>query len=598
MLAGQQLGQFEAGGSRPGGIPAGLAEGLLGLLESSETTQAETEQVERLGVRRVGIAPGQPDERSLDPLQCAGVVAGAVDVVGQREIGADIARIPGQRLVPVGQRGTRGVPVLGEMEARQVQLLDRLDLLRGRRLLGHPGLGILRAGRSPADQQASLGVAKFDSQPGRVGGRRSQHGRDTRGQILGGLGEDARIGEDAQLCAGLGRGHRETRLDHAVVVDVDGGVRCRLVYRADARDRVPILAEGLGLARQQPGEVGLVVGVDAGHQLDVGTVRIRELRVPGMAERRVPPGPQLLPRRQPAFGPMNHAGSGSVVVATEEVLLGVDDHVGGRDGHVAVPVDPVRAGVLRCQRGVVDAVVAAIRGRVGRQRAAGVVGDVSDVLGEEGLVVVVDSCRDIRPPQEGLPFGGAIVQPGDQFDDRRLGPEPDSVLGRHPGEGVMVGAPDRHRPVGAVVDRGLDRQPGGRPVVLGPVELHPAADPRTSQADQGRFDDVVAVEEVVAGDLVVAHVDPPAQLGQDHQPEVAVLQMDRLPLPGGRCIGDAVDEGDRVDLAAGSLVHPVIQEHRVRAGVAGRVGADRHRLLPRHGPAVGQTILQPGGSSG
>ena len=70
----------------------------------------------------------------------------------------------------------------------------------------------------------------------------------------------------------------------------------------------------------QEREVGLVVAVAAGHQLHVRPVLIREIAIPGVAELVVPPGPELLAWRHTVVGNVNHAGTGRMVITTEEVV--------------------------------------------------------------------------------------------------------------------------------------------------------------------------------------------------------------------------------------------------------------------------------------
>ena len=117
-------------------------------------------------------------------------------------------------------------------------------------------------------------------------------------------------------------------------------------------------------------------------------------------------------------------------------------------------------------------------------------------------------------------------------------------------------------------------------MVLGPVELHAPGDPGPGKAHQPRLDHVVPVEEVVPGRLVEADVDAASDFRQQHEPQVFVLQVDRLPEPGLLRAGDAVNERHRVDLAAGPLVHAAVQEHRIPVRHAGSVGVDGDRLAP------------------
>ena len=81
-----------------------------------------------------------------------------------------------------------------------------------------------------------------------------------------------------------------------------------------------ILAEGPRLARAQKGKVRLVVGINAGHQLDVGAVVIREAAVPGVAELVIAPGPLLLAGSNVVVGNVHDSRCGRVVVAAEEIL--------------------------------------------------------------------------------------------------------------------------------------------------------------------------------------------------------------------------------------------------------------------------------------
>ena len=65
-------------------------------------------------------------------------------------------------------------------------------------------------------------------------------------------------------------------MDGAVVGDgeVEGGLLVGLLDRADVLDRPPELGEGLGFVGVEVGEVGLVVGEDAGHEFGVGAVGV------------------------------------------------------------------------------------------------------------------------------------------------------------------------------------------------------------------------------------------------------------------------------------------------------------------------------------
>ena len=372
-------------------------------------------------------------------------------------------------------------------------------------------------------------------------------------------------------------------------LQADGRRQVGLLGRTNLADRIPVLAPGLGLARLQEGEVGLVVGKDPGHQLDVGTVGIGEVAVPGIAEFVVAPGPLLLAGGDVVVGDMDQAGPFGMVVAAEEILLRAHAHVRGRHRDVGIPGEIVGrildqslpfslrqamwrhevAGNLRLgdtmpgAGGVIDPIVVALAERIGAGRALGVVGDIIDIGREEALVLFVDPGGDIRPPQEGLRQGGPVVGADLQLDAGRIGMEADPVHPLHPHQRIMVAQPDSERAIRLFLDAPGDRHEGGRPMMLRPVELDPARSPWSGQANQRRLDDILPVEDVIAIGLVGRRMDPPADLRQDHHFQVLVLQEDRRPLPVALGLADPVVERQRIDTAIAPLVNPLLQEHRV-----------------------------------
>src|SRR5579884_3504663 len=98
-------------------------------------------------------------------------------------------------------------------------------------------------------------------------------------------------------------------------------------------------------------------------------------------------------------------------------------------------------------------------------------------------------------------------------------------------------------------------------VMLWPVELHAAGDPWAGKPDQRGFNYVLAVEELVAVGFIESEVDSPTDLGQDHQAQILVLDMDSLPRTWYSMLRHAFDARQRVDTPAASLVHAVFQKH-------------------------------------
>ncbi len=83
-------------------------------------------------------------------------------------------------------------------------------------------------------------------------------------------------------------------------LQADRGVDIRGLRRTDGTVRVPELAPRFRLPGLEEGKVGLVVGEDAGHQLDVGRIfagdriGVSEVAVSGVAKFVVAPGPLFL----------------------------------------------------------------------------------------------------------------------------------------------------------------------------------------------------------------------------------------------------------------------------------------------------------------
>ena len=150
----------------------------------------------------------------------------------------------------------------------------------------------------------------------------------------------------------------------------------------------------------------------------------------------------------------------------------------------------------------------------------------------------------------------------------------------HPLHGIVVGAPHGDGAVLLELDLHIRRKEGGRAVVLGPVELDAARDPGAGEAHEGRLDHVVAVEEVVVGGLVVAHVDAAAELRQDHEPDPRVLEVHGLPLVRRLLLRDALVEREGEDGARGALVDAGVEEGRVVVGFGRQIRVDRDGFAP------------------
>lgn len=208
----------------------------------------------------------------------------------------DVSLVPAQALQIVVLRQVGGVAVLLQMQTGEIQLLAGGDLRRVQRGLGRfrHGLHLLfprGAGQNPAavcigegegQRMGGLGSgqALFKNLRGRQGHRALQQhfvsgakGYPGVFQNAGGVNADpglAILHIQPQHCFGAG-----------------------VLHAAHLFVGHEILGEGLFLKGGQPGEVGLVVGKHAGHQLDVRAVLVGEVPVPGLAEVAAAPDPLL-----------------------------------------------------------------------------------------------------------------------------------------------------------------------------------------------------------------------------------------------------------------------------------------------------------------
>ncbi len=180
--------------------------------------------------------------------------------------------------------------------------------------------------------------------------------------------------------------------------------------------------------------------------------------------------------------------------------------------------------------------------------------DGKDIGRKDRLVVVVDVDGRVRPPQKGLREGRRVIDlDGDlQVGAVRIEAETGHALRAE--HALDLAHPHGFAAVGGFLDAIIDGCEGGGAVVLRPVELDAARNPRPGQPDQRRLDDAVVVDEVIVVGLVERHLHAPAKLGQQHDQQVAVLQKDRRVLAVGFDGVDAFDHGVGIDGAAAALV--------------------------------------------
>ncbi len=572
--------------------PARLVEGVEGLLLATQPAEGEAEVVPGLARGGVRVPLREPGYRRLEEGHAIPELAPPQEVEAEGVVASRVARVPLQGLAVVGFGAVGRVAVLLEMDPGQIELLDRPDLPGGLGALRRLGDGFhfllldrvgneepsrpvlyregksLKAGPMPRERRLrEEGPARFEVGPFRekdlVPPRKHDAGSGTQG---GGVNPEP----------------RPDRTRRPVRRRFEGadGLAVRVLGHADSLVGHEVLDEALLLARPYPGEVGLVVGEDPRHQLDVGPVAVGEVPFPGLPELPRAPGPLLLPRRNVVVGDVQDARPLPVVVAADEVVLRAVGHVGGGHGYVPVAgdVDPGR---------VVDLVVGSGRDGKPGDVALAVVVDRVDVGREDRLVALVHRHGGVGPPEEALGKAGPVVDPGRDLDEglSRLQGE----TGEDPEPRHAVDVPDPAGP-GAVLlllEGEIDRGVGVGPVVLGPVELDAARDPGSGEPDEGGLDRMVVVDEGIAVGLVVGALDPAPELGHDHQAQKLVLEEDDVPCPVDLFVHDLVDDGKGIDHPRTALIDPFFQEHGILVRLADRIGRYRHVLFPDAHIALG-----------
>ena len=269
---------------------------------------------------------------------------------------------------------------------------------------------------------------------------------------------------------------------------------------------------------------------------------------------------------------MQQSGVLSLVKVPDEVKIRMCRHIGSRHPDILIPGN-VHPG------GIVGLVVFARSDRKGGNRPFPVVHHGVHVRREHGEGIVIHGYSRIRPPQEGLGIIGRVEQPAPDLDIRLVRIQ--GHAGVSLGTVDPVGLPDRHRggSVRVFAEGVIHRHKGGRPVVLRPVELDSAADPRSGQSDQCGLDHPVVVYKVIAVRLVQRPLDAAAQLRQDHHIQVIILQDQRFVFGILFGIADFLADRDRVHLSRGALVGALFNKQRVLLHASGTVGGNGDNLL-------------------
>ena len=149
-----------------------------------------------------------------------------------------------------------------------------------------------------------------------------------------------------------------------------------------------------------------------------------------------------------------------------------------------------------------------------------------DVRWEHTLIGIIHLHCGVGPPKEGLWHIGTVVQTALDFQVGTARTQREachSLLVEH---FFHFAHPYTHATVGILLNASVNRHVGSGTVMLRPIELNAARDPRAGESHKGRLDDMVVIHKVATGNLVVGHLHAATQFGQHHHLDILVLQPD------------------------------------------------------------------------
>ena len=100
-------------------------------------------------------------------------------------------------------------------------------------------------------------------------------------------------------------------------------------------------------------------------------------------------------------------------------------------------------------------------------------------------------------------------------------------------------------------------------MMLRPVKLNSAGNPRPRQTDQSRLDDMIVINEIIVIGLVISSLNTASQLRKDHDTQILILQPYRIPCMLCLFTADLLYGRIRVNLAGASLVYSLFKKQRI-----------------------------------
>ena len=197
-----------------------------------------------------------------------------------------------------------------------------------------------------------------------------------------------------------------------------------------------------------------------------------------------------------------------------------------------------------------------------------------------GLGIIVYQNRRVRPPKKSLRQGRPVIElprdlniclarvqgyPGDTFCPVHL----IHIMTQH-GSAAVPG----------VLNFKIHRQKSGGSVMLWPVKLNAAGNPRSCKPHQRRFDHLIIIHKVVSVCLIVSPLNSSSQFRQNHNLQIFVLQIHRRIFPVRFSVADLLHRWIRIDLAAAPLINPLIQKYRIFFRFPNLIGGNGNLLNP------------------
>ena len=218
-------------------------------------------------------------------------------------------------------------------------------------------------------------------------------------------------------------------------------------------------------------------------------------------------------------------------------------------------------------------------GKIG-DRPLSMICHIGHVWREKGLILIVNRNAGIGPPQKCLEEWSAVVDLYTGFDQSLVGVKSNPDHAFHAVHGFMLAKPDGGAAICMLLDRVIHGHERRRAMMLRPVKLHAARNPGSQQSNQRRLNNMLVIKKIVLISFIEAAMNPPTNLGEDHDLEVIILQVHRSILVVNFYTGDPVGKGVGIDLPAAALVNPFFQEHRIEIRRGGGISRDNDNVFP------------------